>query len=191
MTYAQMLSAIGAQAAGSYAPATTGTSVLKGNGSGGTTQAVAGTDYATPSNVSALLGSATPNMDGTASAGSASTAARSDHTHPTDTSRLAASVIGSLSAGNWCTSDGTHITCATSAPTSTVASGSITLSHGTAIASGACDSAIYTATASGVATTDVIIATFNASPISITGFVPGAMLTIIPYPTANTVKDLS
>lgn len=37
-----MLSDIGAQASGSYAPATSGTSILKGNGSGGTTAASVG-----------------------------------------------------------------------------------------------------------------------------------------------------
>jgi len=37
-----------------FAPATSGSSVLKGNGSGGTATAVPGTDYVTPNNPGAV-----------------------------------------------------------------------------------------------------------------------------------------
>lgn len=70
----------------------------------------------------------------------------------------------------------------------TIASGAKALAT-SAIASAAC-SAAQTDTATGAATTDVIIATFNADPTGVTGYVPltTGMLTIIAYPTANTVN---
>lgn len=67
-----------------------------------------------------------------------------------------------------------------------IATGTIALATG-AIASGACTSA-QTASATGTATTDIIRAGFNADPVAITGYIPLAMLAIIPYPTANTVN---
>jgi hypothetical protein len=72
--------------------------------------------------------------------------------------------------------------------TQTIASGSLALST-TAIASAAC-SAAQTATATGTLTTDVITASFNGDPTAVTGYVPltTGMLTIIPYPTANTAN---
>ena len=45
----------GKQAAGSYAPATSGTAILKGNGSGGFSNATSGTDYAPPTSGSSIL----------------------------------------------------------------------------------------------------------------------------------------
>lgn len=45
----------GKQAAGSYAPATSGTSILKGNGSGGFSNASAGADYAPATSGSSIL----------------------------------------------------------------------------------------------------------------------------------------
>jgi hypothetical protein len=73
--------------------------------------------------------------------------------------------------------------------------GSATLVNGTAalgvsaIASGAC-AAVVTVSATGVATTDDILADFNADPTSTTGYSPSAngMLTIIKYPAANNVN---
>lgn len=70
-----------------------------------------------------------------------------------------------------------------------------TIAHGakalatSAISSAACSSA-QTATATGTATTDIINATFNGDPTAVTGYVPltTGMLTIIAYPTADTVN---
>ncbi len=78
------------------------------------------------------------------------------------------------------------IACATC--TVTIASGAKALATG-AISSAACTTA-QTDTATGTATTDAIIATFNADPTAVTGYVPltTGMLTIIPYPTTNTVN---
>ena len=95
--------------------------ILKGNGSGVISTAVAGTDYVTPSNLP-TPSSSTPNMDGTASAGSSTNYSRADHVHPTDTSRAAVSAIpapssttpkmdGSASAGtssNYSRADHVH-----------------------------------------------------------------------------------
>jgi hypothetical protein len=56
------------------------------------------------------------------------------------------------------------------------------------IASEACD--VTTVSAAGVATTDVIIATLNGTPIGVTGYVPSTdgTLYIYAYPTANNVN---
>lgn len=73
--------------------------------------------------------------------------------------------------------------------TQTVASGTATLGT-SAIASGACATTV-TATATGGATTDVIQADFNASPIAITGYgasATGAVLSIYKWVTANTAN---
>lgn len=69
--------------------------------------------------------------------------------------------------------------------TSTIASGTATIPN-TAIASGACGTVI-TVTASGVATTDVVAAGFAADPTSTTGFLPTAMLTIVPFAASGSV----
>lgn len=76
----------------------------------------------------------------------------------------------------------------TSTLATTIASGAKALAT-SAIASGACTSA-QTDTATGTLTTDAIIASFNGDPIAVTGYVPSTsgMLTIIPYPTADTVN---
>jgi hypothetical protein len=83
------------------------------------------------------------------------------------------------------TSAGT-IACATC--TVTIASGTVTLGT-SAISSGTC-ATVATGSASGTATTDDIMADFNADPTGVTGYAPSAngMLTIIKYPTANTVN---
>ena len=72
--------------------------ILKGDGAGGISATVAGTDYqapltagtdyATPASVPAASAAA-PQMDGTAAAGSSAAFARADHVHPTDTGRQA------------------------------------------------------------------------------------------------------
>lgn len=70
----------------------------------------------------------------------------------------------------------------------TIASGSLTLNT-TSVGSAACSSA-QTATATGAATTDAIEVSFNGDPTAVTGYIPltTGMLTIIPYPTTNTVN---
>lgn len=72
--------------------------------------------------------------------------------------------------------------------TRTIASGAKALAT-SAIGSAACTSA-QTDTATGTLTTDVVGATFNGDPTAVTGFVPltTGMLTIIAYPTADTVN---
>lgn len=68
----------------------TASGLLKGNGSGTVTAAVAGTDYAAASHGTHVTYSTTaPKMDGTAAVGTASNVSRGDHVHPTDTSRQA------------------------------------------------------------------------------------------------------
>ena len=72
--------------------------------------------------------------------------------------------------------------------TYTIASGAKALAT-SAIASAACTTA-QTDTATGTATTDAIAASFNADPTAVTGYIPltAGMLTIIAYPTLNTVN---
>lgn len=66
----------------------TASGILKGDGSGGVSAAVAGTDYAAASSVP-TASTTSPSMDGSASYGSGTAYARSNHVHPTDTSRQA------------------------------------------------------------------------------------------------------
>jgi hypothetical protein len=67
-----------------------------------------------------------------------------------------------------------------------IANGTIAL--GTSlIASGACGTAA-TAAGTGIATTDVIDVGFNTDPTAVTGYTSSAMLTLVIYPTANTVN---
>jgi len=69
----------------------------------------------------------------------------------------------------------------------------LTIAHGTAalgtapIASNSA-ATVVTVSATGVLTTDDIIADFNADPTAITGYIPGTMLTIVKYPTADHVN---
>jgi hypothetical protein len=72
--------------------------------------------------------------------------------------------------------------------TITVASGAKALATG-AISSATCTTA-QTDTATGTLTTDTIEAVFNGDPTAVTGYVPltTGMLTIIVYPTADTVN---
>lgn len=76
----------------------------------------------------------------------------------------------------------------TATATVTIASGAKALATG-AISSATCTAA-QTDTATGTATTDAIIATFNGDPTAVTGYIPSTngMLTIIAYPTSNTVN---
>lgn len=77
---------------------------------------------------------------------------------------------------------------ATSTIPRVVASGAKALAT-SAISSAACSSA-QTDTATGTLTTDAIIASFNADPTAVTGYVAltSGMLTIFVYPTADTVN---
>lgn len=70
----------------------------------------------------------------------------------------------------------------------TIASGTKALAT-SAISSATCTSA-QTATATGTLTTDTVTASFNGDPTAVTGYVPltTGMLTIIVYPTADTVN---
>lgn len=72
--------------------------------------------------------------------------------------------------------------------TRTIANGTSALGTG-AITSGAC-ATVVTTSATNTATTDNIIADFNADPTGVTGYAASAngMLTIIKYPTANNVN---
>lgn len=67
-----------------------------------------------------------------------------------------------------------------------IATGTIALGTG-AISAATCATAV-TSAATGTATTDVIEVGFNGDPTATTGYTPGAMLSIIPYPTTNTVN---
>lgn len=70
--------------------------------------------------------------------------------------------------------------------TYTVASGTSALGT-SAISAGTCATVVTTA-ASGTATTDVVDASFNGDPTAVTGYTPGAMLSIVSYPSANNVN---
>lgn len=69
-----------------------------------------------------------------------------------------------------------------------IASGTAAL--GTSAISSATCATVVTSSATGTATTDNIIADFNADPTGVTGYAPSAsgMLTIIKYPTTNNVN---
>jgi hypothetical protein len=84
--------------------------------------------------------------------------------------------------------DGTnlHQLASTCGQTLTIASGTATLGT-SAISSGACGSATIVS-APGVATTDVITIGFNGDPTGTTGYLPTAMLTIVPYPTSGNIN---
>lgn len=56
-----------------------------------------------------------------------------------------------------------------------------------AISAGTC-ATVVTVAATGVATTDVVDASFNGDPTGVTGYIPGSMLSIVAYPTANNVN---
>lgn len=56
-----------------------------------------------------------------------------------------------------------------------------------AITAGTC-ATVVTVSAPGVATTDVVSAGFNGDPTATTGYLPTAMLTLVPYPSANNVN---
>lgn len=83
-------------------------------------------------------------------------------------------------------SDGTNYSLVPAGNNNTIFSG--TAAMGTsAIASGAC-ATVVTVSAPGTATTDIAMAGFNGDPTATTGYLPTAMLTLIPYPTANNVN---
>lgn len=67
--------------------------------------------------------------------------------------------------------------------TYTIATGTAALGT-SAISAGTC-ATVVTVSATGTATTDVVDASFNGDPTAVTGYTPGAMLSIVAYPTAN------
>ncbi len=75
----------------------TASGLLKGDGAGGVSAAVAGTDYATPSAIPSVPSAYTSNPAalGTASPGSSTSWARGDHVHP----KPSAAEIGAAAAG--------------------------------------------------------------------------------------------
>lgn len=88
---------VAAVAGTDYAPITSGSVPLKGNGAGGTAAATA-------ADMAALHGgSSTPLINGTAAVGTSNNFARDDHRHPTDTTRAAAATTitpsGSITGG--------------------------------------------------------------------------------------------
>lgn len=114
-------------------------------------------------------------------------------TAPATSSTLAVADGKTLTASNTLTLAGTDSTTMTFPSVSAtiprvVASGAKALAT-SAISSAAC-SAAQTDTATGTLTTDAIIVSFNGDPTAVTGYVPltTGMLTIIPYPTADTVN---
>ena len=113
-------------------------------------------------------------------------------TAPASSSTITVADGKTLTASNTLTFTGTDSSSvafgAGGTATYTIASGAKALATG-AISSATCTSA-QTDTATGTATTDAIIVTFNGDPTAVTGYVPltTGMLTIIPYPTSNTVN---
>jgi hypothetical protein len=98
-------------------------------------------------------------------------------------------VINGAGAGTYVKADGTGYGVPTGAGTTiTVANGTATLGT-SAIGSGTC-AAVVTVTATGTATTDNIMADFNADPTGVTGYTPSVsgMLSIIKYPTTNNIN---
>lgn len=83
-------------------------------------------------------------------------------------------------------SDGTNYNLTPAGNVNTIASG--TAAMGTsAISAGAC-ATVVTVSAPGVLTTDVVSVGFNGDPTATTGYLPTAMLTLVPYPTANNIN---
>lgn len=114
-------------------------------------------------------------------------------TAPASSATLTIADGKTLTASNSITLAGTDSTTMTfpsvsATITRTVASGTSALGT-SAISSGACATVVTTA-ATGTATTDNIMADFNADPTSTTGYSASAngMLTIIKYPTADNVN---
>jgi len=83
-------------------------------------------------------------------------------------------------------SDGTNYSVVPQGNIYQIASG--TLAMGTsAVSAGTCGTAA-TLSAPGVVTTDRITVGFNGDPTATTGYLPTAMLTLVPYPTANNIN---
>ncbi len=83
-------------------------------------------------------------------------------------------------------SDGTNYSLVPAGNNNTIFSG--TAAMGTsAITAGTC-ATVVTVSAPGVATGDIASAGFNGDPTATTGYLPTAMLTLVPFPTANNVN---
>jgi hypothetical protein len=72
--------------------------------------------------------------------------------------------------------------------TNTICSGTVAL--GTAAIASSAAATTVTTTCSGLETTDVIVLSFNGSPLAVTGYIPSAsgMLTILSWPTSGTIN---
>ena len=57
------------------------------------------------------------------------------------------------------------------------------------IASGSCAS-VVTVAAAGITTSSTLSASFASNPTGVTGYMPGAMLSIVPYPTTDSANFL-
>lgn len=101
-------------------------------------------------------------------------------------------VVTCTTASTTCTLTDSGVTTPSAAGTGvltqTIASGTAALGTG-AISSGTC-ATVVTVAGTGIATTDDIMADFNADPTSTTGYSPSAngMLTIVKYPTSGNVN---
>jgi hypothetical protein len=111
----------------------------------------------------------------------------------TATLRMRIQPSGGLSIGGSFTDPGAGgiaasgpITISGTAVSRTIASGFFILNTTTVPASSC--TAVQSASVPGVTANDAIAASFYIDPTSTPGYVPGAMLTIIPFPTANTVN---
>jgi parallel beta-helix repeat protein len=140
-----------------------------GAGSGGTVTSVSASAPITSS------GGATPNISATYQGNGAKVQASTGSTTTNDCVKFDANG-NTIDAGAAC---GTTLT---------IASGTASLGTG-AISSGTCATTV-TVAGTGIATTDDIIADFNASPLAVTGYTPSAngMLAIIKWPTSGNVN---
>lgn len=82
--------------------ARTANGLLKSDGSGGVSAAVAGTDYATPAQIPTVPSAYTSNPEalGTARPGSATSWARGDHVHPKPSASDIGAVVANQGSGN-------------------------------------------------------------------------------------------
>jgi hypothetical protein len=83
-------------------------------------------------------------------------------------------------------SDGTNYLVVPQGNIYQIASGTLALGT-SAVSAGTCGTA-STLSAPGVVTTDRITVGFNGDPTATTGYLPTAMLTLVPYPTANNIN---
>ena len=155
-----------------------------------TTTGFVSTDYFTIKNKGAGLATYTPSsgtINGAATIACAQNQSADLYFDGTNYQALANTcqlgALATLTPGTGVASQLANAVSTAGGSTQTIASGTATI-PATAIAAGACGTAI-TVSAANVATTDVVTAGFAADPTSTTGFLPTAMLTIVPYPTSG------